>query len=165
MVALGPRERVAGMNVIETLFPNLQLSNYQITSPETEIYNCVAWAAGATNKWWWPIGDPLSTYWPAGSPKQETVPAFQVMFANLGFVPCDSAEVEMGFEKLAIFADAGQTPMHVARQLPGGTWTSKLGRLEDIEHTLADLEGTEYGIVVLVMRRAAGGASTQAQTS
>jgi hypothetical protein len=153
------------MNVIETLFPKLQVNGYHITSPETEVYNCVAWAAGAQNKWWWPFGDPILTDWPAGAPKQETVPAFQAMLADLGFVPCDSTELEIGYKKVAIFADADQSPMHVARQLPSGAWTSKLGRLEDIEHTLADLEGTEYGTVVLVMRRAAGGASTQAQTS
>jgi hypothetical protein len=149
------------MNVIETLFPKLQANYYQFTSPQTESYNCVAWAAGVTNIWWWPFGDPSLTYWPAGAPRQENVPAFQAMFANLGFVPCDSATLELGFEKIAIFADAGQSPTHVARQLPSGTWTSKLGRLEDIEHELVDLEGAEYGAVVLIMRRAAAGASAQ----
>ena len=44
-------------------------------------------------------------------------------------------------------------PKHAARQLPSGRWTSKLGFLEDIEHALHDLEGTEYGAVVLVMKR------------
>jgi len=44
-------------------------------------------------------------------------------------------------------------PLHVARQLPSGRWSSKLGALQDIEHDLHDLEGTEYGSVVLVMKR------------
>jgi len=56
-------------------------------------------------------------------------------------VPCDSAEVEPQFQKLAIYArddgqhDGGQ-PTHVARQFPNGRWTSKIGELEDIEHEL-----------------------------
>jgi hypothetical protein len=36
---------------------------------------------------------------------------------------------------------------------PNGRWTSKMGILEDIEHALHDLEGIEYGVVALVMKR------------
>ena len=52
-----------------------------------------------------------------------------------------------------MFADDQGTPLHAARQLPNGRWTSKLGELEDIEHVLHDLEGAAYGSVVLVMKR------------
>jgi hypothetical protein len=143
------------VNIIELLFPQLHPGNYHVTSPETEIYNCIAWAAGATNKWWWLYGDPQTTVWPPTAPRQETVSAFRDAFASLGYVPCDSAEYEPGFEKIAVFADANQCPTHAARQLSNGAWTSKLGTLEDIEHALADLEGTEYGSVVQVMKRVA----------
>ncbi len=142
------------VNVIETLFPRLHAGNYQVTSPETDVYNCIAWAAGVTSKWWWPQGDPITTFWPAGVDKQETVAAFQAAFASLGYVPCDSPEPEPGFEKIALFCDQQQFPMHAARQLHSGAWTSKLGTLEDVEHVLTDLEGTEYGAVVLLMKRA-----------
>ena len=57
---------------------------------------------------------------------------------------------------MAIYADA-EGPLHVARQLPGGHWSSKLGPREDIEHELDGLVGREYGRVVMVMSRPFGG--------
>ena len=53
----------------------------------------------------------------------------------------------------ALFADAADRPTHAAKQLPNGRWTSKLGRSQDVEHTLEGLEGSAYGRARLVMRR------------
>ena len=76
------------------------------------------------------------------------------MFATLGYMPCGNAELERGFDKLAIYADDLGSPTHVARQLSTGAWTSKLGVAEDVEHdTLARLEGILYGNVGQVLRR------------
>lgn len=141
------------VKVLKNLFPMLRGTAYQITGPADPIYNCIAWAAGATDIWWWPIGDPQRVYWPAGVPREETLDAIQSAFVALGYVNCDHAEPEPGYEKVAIFANAVRFPTHAARQLPGGRWTSKLGQLECIEHALLDLEGAEYGSVVLVMKR------------
>ena len=59
-------------------------------------------------------------------------------------------------EKVAIYAIGGRTK-HMARQLPSGAWTSKLGDLEDIEHeSLSALEGSDYGNVAMIMARKAG---------
>jgi hypothetical protein len=140
---------------LEDLFPRLRGSEYEVKSPPDDAYNCIAWAAGSTNtsRWWWPFGDPQRTYWPEGVPRQETVEAFRQMFETLGYAVCGHAEAERGSEKVALFADAQGCPLHAARQLPGGRWTSKLGALEDIEHGLEDLAGTEYGSVVLVLKR------------
>jgi hypothetical protein len=45
---------------------------------------------------------------------------------------------------------------YVARQLPDGRWTSKLGQLEDVTHATTDaLEGSDYGEVVQFMKRTA----------
>ncbi len=61
---------------------------------------------------------------------------------------------EPGIEKVAIFADESGCPKHMARQLPSGKWTSKLGHDEDIEHSdLAVLEGGDYGRVVSILAR------------
>jgi hypothetical protein len=84
------------------------------------------------------------------------VPAFVEAFATLGYAPSGAESVEPGLEKVAIFADERGRPTHVARQLASGRWTSKLGRLEDIEHDLRDLESEAYGDVVQVMQRAIG---------
>jgi hypothetical protein len=109
-------------------------------------------AAGATDDWWWPVGIGR-TYWPDGVQRLVTLDAFREAFATLGFAACTSHGLEPGVEKIALFADPQGKPTHAARQLPSGEWTSKLGRREDIEHALHDLEGTLYGSVALIMAR------------
>ncbi len=138
----------------EALFPNLQRTTYEVKSPRDQRYNCVAWAAGETHRWWWPI----HAYWPTGVSSEETVEAFVQAFQSLGYGACESARPESNCEKIAIYADASGTPTHVARQIDNGNWTSKLGSLEDIEH--ADLQGLEdhpsrgdYGRVVRILKR------------
>jgi hypothetical protein len=48
---------------LEAVFPGLVGKEYQITSPRDEVYNCIAWAAGVTNDWWWP-DKAGQGYWP-----------------------------------------------------------------------------------------------------
>ena len=95
-------------------------------------------------------------YWPEGVPRQATPDALMAAFARLGYVPCGSAEGEEGFEKIAIYLHQDGNCTHAARQLPNGKCTSKLGKLEDIEHeTLGGLAGLLYGSAVFFMRRRA----------
>jgi hypothetical protein len=138
---------------IEATFPHLAPTGYAITSPETGAYNCVAWAAGDTGRWWWP--DAYHTgYWPIAVPREETLERFVEAFVVLGYTPCDSGDLEPGFDKVAIYATPSLDPKHVARQLPSGRWTSKLGTWEDIEHhTLDGLSGDDYGTPVRFLRR------------
>jgi hypothetical protein len=138
--------------VLEGFFPTLAQCGYAITSPADRVYNCIAWAAGVQNQWWWP--DPMGVSpWPAGIRREETVEAFVEAYQSLGFLPCASEDLEEGFEKIALYA-LGDSPKHAARQLPNGRWTSKLGELEDIEHnTLDGLAGHWYGRAVQVLRR------------
>lgn len=118
-----------------------------------DVYNCIAWAAGVANEWWWPLENPAEAHWPDGLPRVRTLEAFRAVFATLRYVVCPGEDLELGFEKVAFFADTLGRPTHAARQLISGRWTSKLGKAEDIEHDLHDLEGDLYGIVVLVMKR------------
>jgi hypothetical protein len=47
-----------------------------------------------------------------------------------------------------IYVNTQGIPTHMARQLPSGGWTSKLGEAWDIEHqTVQGVEGTSYGRV------------------
>lgn len=140
--------------LIEQLFPGLRGKPFEITSPRAVDYNCVAWSAQDSTRCWWPAP---GYFWPEESPREITINAFRNAFGTLGFTECASAEPEEGFEKVAIFIDANGIPSHAARQLPNGRWTSKLGRLEDIEHSLVDLEGDCYGRVAAVMRRPRAG--------
>jgi hypothetical protein len=139
---------------VEARFPGLETSSFGVTSPATRDYNCIAWAAGDTAHWWWPDLDPENDaiYWPPGVPLEESPDAFAAAFATLGYVPCSGEEPEHGFERVALFANAG-VATHAARQLPGGRWTSKLGRREDIEHDLHAVSGEVYGTVVLLLKR------------
>ncbi|MHB8846284.1 MAG: DUF7689 domain-containing protein [Nitrospirota bacterium] len=138
---------------IEASFPNLPLHGYDITSPATPDYNCIAWAAQDIDSWWWP--DPFQIYyWPAEAPRDVTVDAFIKAYESQGFVVCQSPDYEVGWEKIAIYIDNSGLPTHAARQLNSGQWTSKLGRLEDIMHARLDsLSGNVCGVVSIIMRR------------
>jgi hypothetical protein len=138
---------------LERFFPQLRGAPYEITSPAQPDYNCIAWAAGDDSRWWEP--DPSqSFYWPPGVVRAYTVQAYAEAFKQLGFEECDDAQLEEGWEKVAIFAAADGSPTHAARQLADGRWTSKLGKLEDIVHPgLEHLIGEYYGRPVVLLRR------------
>jgi hypothetical protein len=139
---------------IRSLFGNLTALNHKVTSPQTLNYNCIAWAAEDTYRRWWPSPNSHTFYWPSGIPRQETVEIFVRAFAKLGYTPCDSRELEDGYQKVALYVNASGVPTHMARQQESGKWTSKLGSLEDIAHdNLECLEGKEYGRAVLILKR------------
>lgn len=134
-----------------SLVKGLEHSTFELTSPRTEEYNCIAWAAGDTERWWWPQGG----FWPVGVAARETVPAFEAAYESLGYVVCEGGELEPGYEKVAIFEIDG-TPTHAARQLVDGSWTSKLGALEDVQHPLEGLKVDAYGPPVRYLKRRHG---------
>ncbi len=99
---------------LERLFPGLAAADWDVTSPESDSYNCIAWAAEDEDRWWSPSP---GYHWP-GSPRDESVAAFVSVFRTLGYEECQSADWEQGFQKVAIFAVA-ETATHVARQTGG----------------------------------------------
>ncbi|MDZ8025057.1 MAG: hypothetical protein RMX65_019260 [Nostoc sp. DedQUE01] len=139
---------------IERDYPNLPVYGYELTSPDTIDYNCVAWTAEDDETWWWPDTQ-NQFYWPLSIPREETIDAFQKAFETLGYEICQGDALEEGFQKIAIYTNSNKVPSHVARQLPTGKWTSKLGSLEDIEHNnLQGLTGNPgYGEVVCIMKK------------
>jgi hypothetical protein len=128
-------------------FPGLASTPFEITSPFDENYNCIAWAAGVQDVWWWP-----DRFWPKSTPKAETRLAFEKAFRTLGYEPCSGPELEPDYEKVCLYQKFGR-PTHAARQLPDGRWTSKLGLSNDISHQLEGLAGNQYGKPALFMRR------------
>jgi hypothetical protein len=142
-------------------FPRLADHGFEVTSPEDISYNCIAFAAGDSTRWWWPgvIQTPLGGYYWPGSDLDATLSVFESVFAALGYEKCDNPEYEPGIEKVAIYT-VGREVKHAARQLSDGTWTSKLGALEDIRHNAVDgICCPLYGDVALIMRRVAQGNS------
>jgi hypothetical protein len=139
--------------LIEQLFPHLHDTTYEVTSPRDQRYNCVAWAAGDTRRWWWPGEVPFS-FWPAEVEREESVANFIAAFASLGYEVVATGSHDPSYEKVAIFASGEGVPTHMARQLPNGSWTSKLGALEDIVHIdVAGVSGADYGRVVAFLQR------------
>jgi hypothetical protein len=136
-------------------FPNLRPQDYNVTSPSTREYNCISWAIHDLENWWWPDDPEIGyAYWPPNVPRAETVMAFLLAFASVGYVQCEDADLETGFEKIALYT-LNASPTHAARQLPNGRWSSKLGSYEDIEHqNLECLNGPCYGGAFIFLRRA-----------
>jgi hypothetical protein len=140
---------------IESLFPNLRRGEYQFTSPEDYHYNCIAWAAGNNTMWWEPSGYRIH-YWPPGVTPEYTLESYIRVYTIHGYRPCETAELEPDYEKVAVYVDSLGIPSHAAKQKESGVWMSKLGEYEDIEHdTLEALEGKEpaYGRVAQILKR------------
>jgi hypothetical protein len=136
--------------------PNLTNQNCVITSPASRRYNCIAWAAQDTLRWWWP--DPMGIgYWPQGINRVVTTESFLRAYGTLGFSLCFDGTLAAGIEKVAIYGKgpAGtEVPTHAALQLENGQWTSKIGPFEDISHeTSALVNGPVYGAVICHLAR------------
>lgn len=135
------------------LLPRLSAVNYVRTSRRTRRYNCIAWAAGDDTRRWDMSVHAQGAYWPPGVVESEAVEALVSVFESIGYSRCSDTVFEEGFEKVAIYGRDGNW-RHVARQLADGTWTSKLGELDDITHLNVEaLVGPYYGQVVAVLRR------------
>ncbi len=132
-------------------WPNLTDENHAITSPATDNYNCIAWACELGDKWMWP--GTLDSYWPAGVVGRDELETIIQLYLDSSYEECESGEREEGYKKVAIYVNQNG-PTHVALQLDSGHWTSKLGRLEDIEHdTPETLEGDFYGRAIILLRK------------
>ncbi|MBI4284380.1 MAG: hypothetical protein HY670_00560 [Chloroflexi bacterium] len=132
-------------------FPNLTDNNHSVTSPETDEYNCIAWAYEVSNKWMWPGA--LDYYSPYGLTRSDDLAALVQLYLGEGYAKCEHGEPEEGYKKVAIYVNQ-EGPQHAALQLESGKWTSKLGDWEDIRHdTLEALEGQEYGKATIFLKK------------
>lgn len=128
------------------------------TSLADDGYNCIAWAAGDDQRWWWPIPENIS-YWPPNVPRDLEISTFIQAFEMIGYVTCSSEEYKDGYEKVAIFTKNG-IPTHAAKQLTNGEWSSKLGQDIDISHNLSEVVSfaiaygnTDYGELSVILKR------------
>ena len=150
-------------------FPKLKDDkNFKITSPWTYDYNCIAWAVGLSTNRLWPVVededgniiDP-SNYdefdeellWPENVKHDKTIESFIDCFRHYGFEICDNGNFENGFIKIALYQKDNECT-HACRQLENGFWTSKMGPLNDIQHSTPEvLEGQYYGKVTTFMKK------------
>lgn len=125
------------------------------TSPRNEDYNCISWAAGENDRFWWPRPGE-SYYWPPGIPRELTKAAFVAAFETLGYRECPLlllSPVDPEVLEFVVFYQAGDEVRHAARQLPSGRWTSKMGPDMDISHDLPELVSKGYGSLGWMMSR------------
>jgi hypothetical protein len=131
---------------IERHFPNLSLDNFKFTSLQTDEYNCVAWVIDKDDDW-------IQFYYDNGN-NDVRVSRYIEYFNSLGFTISNNPNLQEGVIKIAVYSDDSNEFKHVARQLPNGKWTSKLGDWEDIEHETAEvLLGKSYGSRLTIMER------------
>ncbi len=134
------------------VFPSSYQDPFTKTSDFDPSYNCIAWAAKDSGKWYEP--DPDGFYfWPQVVPREYTIDAYIRLYEHLGYTCCDNGNLEDGFEKVAIFSSDMMTASHAARQIAADLWTSKLGKDIDVSHSILSMSGGYYGVVVQYLRR------------
>ena len=107
---------------LELRYPNLALTEYAVTSPRSQEYNCFAWVAGDQERWWQPTPED-EFYWVSGVPMEETLSAYIQAYQKLGYAICDNAVLETGYEKIALYVNDEGVPTHAAKQLLTGKWS------------------------------------------
>ena len=142
---------------LEELLPGLKHCVYEVTSPRSDAQNCIGHALQA-NLYFDPgVGGTFieGHYWPPGIRADDSVAAWVQLFELNQFRECANSDLEEGIEKIAIYAGTDGETSHCARQLSSGRWTSKLNKLQDIQHdSLTDLlSPPEYAAVVKFMSR------------
>ena len=143
------------------IFPKLAKDkDFEITSQESQNYNCIAWAYMLTNRWMWPnTGEHVFLdgvdYWPSDEILDCDVSHFIKAFELQGYSVCETCKFDPKYRQIALYVKANSTECtHAARELGNGFWTSKLGPYVDIQHgTPYTIENKDYGEVYCFMRK------------
>ena len=114
---------------IDEELPHLAAEGYELTSDPTDEYNCIAYAAGETDRWW--SHDSDDYYWPEHASRTASIVSLIEVFAGLGYEPCEDTEDEPGFRIIALYANQRGDWTHAAVKLPSGGWSSKLNQSQD----------------------------------
>lgn len=131
-------------------FPRLG-DAYEVLAPASPTYNCIAWAIGERDRWVWPVRPGLTI----------TFDDFDRLFITRGYKRLKELNYERvpDVEKIVLYAKVNASgilePTHAARQLPDGSWSSKLGKLPLIRHLHPeDIDGGTYGDPYIIYQRA-----------
>ena len=131
-------------------FPNLRSEGFTVVDPLSEVYNCIAYAAGDTSQWWSHIP---GSYWLPYATRSDSIVSLLEVFVGLGYEQCDGSCVEDSYQKVALYETQGVWT-HAAVQLPNGAWRSKMGEGPVIEHRSPEsLSGGIYGNATVFMRK------------
>jgi hypothetical protein len=114
-------------------FTNLDVDQVVVTGEPSNIYNCIAWTVGLTDRWLWPGSSILN---------------FDAFYKGFGFV-------RAGDGPIAAWGHSSSNMTHGSTSGPGygPRWESKCGPDLRIQHGLDELAGSGYGRVVAFYRK------------
>lgn len=110
------------------LFPMLNVDAAVVSGEATEVYNCIAWTVGVTDKWLWPGA---------------SIASFDTFYRQWGFARTNNGPI-------AAWGSSTSAMTHgcISGSGHGARWESKCGQSLRIQHGLTELEGSSYGRVV-----------------
>lgn len=148
-------------SILCSVFPDLKDdANFQILSPETFVYNCIAWAMQFNDRWVDIVEDP-GCWWPDGVEKTMLPSALIHAFEAVGFTLCDNGHLEDGFDKVVLYKKKDDEEWtHAARIVSETVEHSKFGPSFDGIHshnvlckTGLGFENQSYGVAYAFMKR------------
>ena len=148
-------------DALSDVFPDLKNDvNFEILSPQTLKYNCIAWAMQFEDRWV-DIFEYPGHWWPDGVEKTMSPSALIHAFEAVGFNLCDNNNWEDGFDKVVLYKKADEDQWtHAARIVSETTEHSKFGLSFDGTHshnilcaTGLGYENQSYGVAYAFMKR------------
>lgn len=148
-------------DALSDVFPDLKNDvNFEILSPQTPKYNCIAWAMQFEDRWV-DIFEYPGHWWPDGVEKTMSPSALIHAFEAVGFNLCDNNNWEDGFDKVVLYKKADEDQWtHAARIVSETTEHSKFGPSFDGTHshnvlcaTGLGYENQSYGVAYAFMKR------------
>jgi len=140
---------------------NLEINgfnNCKVVGYPSHAYNCIGWAFGDNTRWWWPSFG--GCFWPKKCVVEDhtvfggmnELESFKKLFEYAGAESTMDDKPEEGFVKLAVYK-GHKNITHLARLLPDGTWTSKMGDCAKVVNDEPyDLSGGAYGRVAEIIK-------------
>jgi hypothetical protein len=109
-------------------FPGLNVDAAVVTGESTNVYNCISWTVGVTDRWLWP---------------GPSIHQFDTFYRQLGFV-------RAGNGPIAAWGQSRSNMTHgsISGAGHGPHWESKCGHDVRIQHGLGELAGSTYGRVL-----------------
>jgi hypothetical protein len=93
-------------------------------------------------------------YWPPGAIRGQSIDALVSAYETLGYEICSGADLEDGYEKVALYVNQFGSWEHIAKQEEDGWLSSKLRNLEYIRYpTALAVSSADYRQVMYFMRR------------
>jgi len=143
------------------IFPDLNNdNNFHILSPDTPVYNCIAWAMGYDDRWVSPEYG-AGYWWPAGVKRSMSSDSLIKAFEAEGFERANDNSPEEGYDKVVLYKqETTDNWTHAAKIVDANVEYSKFGEMWDGQHshnvlcnTGKGYENQSYGIAYAYMRR------------